>query len=83
MSARSPLAAIRALWPHRLRTRLALFYSVLFFAAGLGLLALAYTLALQLVPTVGPKLTRLTPSQQDVLRVCKPPPTSSRLIAEC
>jgi signal transduction histidine kinase len=83
MSARSALAAIRSLWPHRLRTRLTLFYSILFFAAGLGLLALAYTLALQLVPTAGPRLTRLTPSQQDVLHLCKPPPTSSRLIVEC
>ena len=76
-------AAVRGLWPHRLRTRLALFYSLLFFAAGLGLLALAYTVAVTLVPTAGPKLTRLTPSQQDVLHLCKPPPSSRRLIAEC
>jgi signal transduction histidine kinase len=84
MKAPSPQAVVRRLWPQRLRTRLALFYSALFFAAGLGLLALAYTLATKfLVPTAGPRLTRLTPSQQDVLRLCKPPPSSSSLIAEC
>ncbi len=84
MKAPSPQKAVRRLWPHRLRTRLALFYSALFFAAGLGLLALVYTLATKfLVPIQGPRLTRLTPSQQDVLRLCKPAPSSSSLIAEC
>ncbi len=84
MKVPSPPTVVRRLWPRRLRTRLALFYSALFFAAGLGLLALAYTLAMKfLVPTTGPRLTRLTPSQQDVLRLCKPPPRSSSLIAEC
>lgn len=76
--------SVRGLWPQRLRTRLTVFYSLLFFAAGLGLLALAYTLATKfLVPTTGPKLTRLTPSQQDVLLLCKPQPSSPQLLAQC
>src|SRR5579875_1539531 len=83
MRAPAPAAAVRRLWPHRLRTRLALFYSVLFFAAGLGLIALAYALASTLLPASRPSLAHLTPSQQDLLRLCKPPPTSSRLIDEC
>jgi signal transduction histidine kinase len=83
MSARSLRAGLPGLWPHRLRTRLALFYSVLFVAAGLGVLALAYTVATKLVTTIGPRVTHLTPSQEDVLQLCKPPPTSTRLIAEC
>ncbi|HWE59896.1 MAG TPA: HAMP domain-containing sensor histidine kinase [Solirubrobacteraceae bacterium] len=76
--------ALRRFWPQRLRTRLAVFYSLLFLAAGLGLVALAYTLADNLlVPTVGPKLQRLTPSQQAVLRLCKPQPSSKKLLAQC
>jgi signal transduction histidine kinase len=84
MSGPSLSAAVRRFWPHRLRTRLATFYSALFFAAGLGIMALAYTLVTKfLVPTAGPKLTRLTPSQQDVLPLCKPDPSSPQLLAQC
>ncbi len=84
MSAPSLPAAVRQLWPHRLRTRLTVFYSVLFFAAGLGLLALAYTVATKfLVPTTGPVFTRLTDSQREVLRFCKPEPSSQQLLAQC
>lgn len=84
MTIPGPGAAARRLWPQRLRTRLAVFYSVLFFVAGLGLLALAYTVLTKLlVPEARPNLTRLTPSQQDVLRLCKPQPTSPQLVAQC
>ena len=72
------------LWPQRLRTRLAVFYSLLFLAAGLGLVVLAYTAADKLlVPSRGPVLNRLTSSQQQVLRLCKPAPSSAKLEAEC
>jgi signal transduction histidine kinase len=75
---------MRRLWPQRLRTRLAVFYSLLFVAAGLGIVALAYTLAINLfVPTTGPRLQRLTPSEQAILRLCKPEPTAKKLIAQC
>ena len=84
MRPRLPSAVVRRLWPQRLRTRLAVFYSLLFLSAGLGLMALAYTLATNvLVPTRGPRLGRLTPSQQSVLRLCKPAPSSKTLLAEC
>ncbi len=83
MSRRLPSALAR-LWPRRLRTRLATFYSLLFLAAGLGLVALAYTLADNVfVPTRGPQLRNLSPSQQQVLRLCKPAPSSKRLEAQC
>lgn len=76
MTAGSLPAAVRRLWPQKLRTRLATFYSLLFLAAGLGLLVLAYALAMKvLVPTGAPRLARLTPSQRDVLLLCKPEPT--------
>ena len=47
MRPQGPSAVVRRLWPQRLRTRLAVFYSLLFFSAGLGLMALAYTLAIE------------------------------------
>jgi signal transduction histidine kinase len=72
------------LWPQRLRTRLAVFYSLLFMAAGLGLLALAYTLGAALLHASGTgKLSRLTPSEQSVLGLCKPLPAAKKLLAEC
>jgi signal transduction histidine kinase len=84
MKPRLPPTVLRRLWPQRLRTRLAVFYSLLFFSAGLGLVALAYTLATNvLVPTRGPRLVRLTSSEQAVLRLCKPKPGSKTLLAEC
>jgi hypothetical protein len=68
---------VRRLWPQRLRTRLAVFYSLLLVAAGLGVVALAYSIAINLfVPTTGPTLQRLTPSEQAILRLCKPEPSS-------
>ncbi|MGH2861858.1 MAG: sensor histidine kinase [Solirubrobacteraceae bacterium] len=79
-----PPARVRALWPQRLRTRLAVFYSLLFLAAGLGLVALAYSLVANLFPPTGaPKLQRLAPSEQAVLPLCKPPPSSKKVMAEC
>ncbi len=84
MTSPPPRPLMRRLWPQRLRTRLAVFYSLLFVAAGLGIVALAYTLAINVfVPTTGPKLQRLTPSQQAILRICKPEPSSKKLIAQC
>ncbi len=78
-------AAVRRLWPRRLRTRLALFYSLLFFVAGLALLALIYVLATKLLgsapSTPGPlQLNRLTSQEREILGLCKPTPTSEPLI---
>jgi signal transduction histidine kinase len=83
MTRRIPRAASR-LWPQRLRTRLAVFYSLLFLAAGLGLVALAYTLADNVfAPTRAPRLGRLTSSEHQLLGLCKPAPSSKRLEGEC
>jgi signal transduction histidine kinase len=63
---------------------LAVFYSVLFFLAGLGLLVLAYALAVKLlVPPAEPQLRQLTPSEEALLSICKPLPTSPALLAQC
>jgi signal transduction histidine kinase len=76
--------AVLRLWPRRLRTRLAVFYSLLFLAAGLGLVALAYTLADRIAaPAGGIVLKRLTGSERQLLGLCKPAPSSKRLEAEC
>ena len=83
MTARIP-TAVRRLWPQRLRTRLAVFYSLLFLAAGLGLLALAFTLAIAvLAPPHAPSLERLTPAQVALLQHCKPLPSTGKLLSEC
>ena len=75
--------AVRRLWPQRMRTRLAVFYALLFLVAGVVLLALSYTLlASVLLPAPGPR-PKLTPQEQALLSVCKPPPTSPSLLAQC
>jgi signal transduction histidine kinase len=84
MTSPPPRPLMRRFWPQRLRTRLAVFYSLLFVASGLGVVALAYTLAVSLfVPSRGPRLQRLTPSEQAILRLCKPEPSAKKLIAQC
>jgi signal transduction histidine kinase len=84
MTARSTLAALRHTWPQRLRTRLAVFYSLLFMAAGLGLLALLYTAANPLLaPTRQPDLRRLSSPELTLLRQCKPLPGVAKLAREC
>ncbi|HEX3803617.1 MAG TPA: HAMP domain-containing sensor histidine kinase [Solirubrobacteraceae bacterium] len=85
MTTPSGPAALRRLWPRRLRTRLALFYSLLFFVAGLALLALIYALATKLLlpGSRPPPLNRLTSRERDILRLCKPTPTAQALLTEC
>lgn len=83
MNAPTPTALMRRLWPQRLRTRLAAFYSLLFLAAGLGLVALAYTLAMSLFPATGAPISRLTSAERALLPLCKPLPTTKKLIAQC
>jgi signal transduction histidine kinase len=74
---------VRRLWPRRMRTRLAVFYALLFLLAGVVLLALSYTLlASVLLPAPGPP-PKLTPQEQALLPVCKPLPTSPSLLAQC
>ena len=81
------IGALRRVWPQRLRSRLAVFYSLLFLAAGLGLVALAYTLGSSLLnATSTAKLKHLTPAEQSVLALCKPAKPvgpSQTLIAQC
>jgi signal transduction histidine kinase len=83
MTAVALTVAVRRLWPRRVRTRLAVFYAVLFLLAGVVLLALTYTLAAALVlPGTGsPKV--LTPQERALLGLCKPLPTSPALLAKC
>jgi signal transduction histidine kinase len=81
----APLPAVlRRLWPRRLRTRLAAFYSLLFLLAGVGILAVAYALAVKfLLPTAAMSLKRLTPQERALLGLCKPLPSSQPLLAQC
>ncbi|HUA03489.1 MAG TPA: HAMP domain-containing sensor histidine kinase [Solirubrobacteraceae bacterium] len=66
-----------------MRTRLAVFYALLFLLAGVVLLALSYTLLASLLLPAPPALPRLTPQEQGLLPACKPLPTSPALLAQC
>lgn len=71
------------LWPRRVRTRLAVFYAVLFFLVGVVLLALTYTAAAAVVVPGPGRLPKLTPQETALLGLCKPLPTSASLLAKC
>ena len=74
----------RRLWPRRVRTRLAVFYSVLFLLAGVVLLALTYTLAAAvLLPGPAPSPKLVPPQDRALLALCKPLPPSPPLLAKC
>ena len=67
-----------------MRTRLAVFYAVLFLLAGVLLLALTYSLAAALLlPGPAPAPKPLTPQESELLALCKPLPTSPSLLAKC
>ncbi len=83
MTAVAPSGVVRRLWPRRVRTRLAVFYSLLFLLAGTVLLALTYVLVVNvLLPGPGSP-PNLTPQEQALLGQCKPLPTSPSLLAAC
>ena len=74
----------RRLWPRRMRTRLAVFYAVLFLLAGAALLALTYTLAAAvLVPAARAPEKAIMATQLAQLGRCKPLPTTPVLDAKC
>jgi signal transduction histidine kinase len=74
----------RRLWPRRMRTRLAVFYALLFLLAGVVLLALCYALVVSvLLPAAGPPPKLLPPQDKALLGLCKPLPTSASLLAKC
>jgi signal transduction histidine kinase len=77
-------AIVRRVWPRRMRTRLAVFYAVLFLLAGVVLLAVSYALMVSLLlPAATPAPKLLTPQDKALLGLCKPPPTSAPLLAKC
>ncbi|HTP18768.1 MAG TPA: HAMP domain-containing sensor histidine kinase [Solirubrobacteraceae bacterium] len=77
-------SAVRRLWPRRMRSRLAVFYTVLFLLAGVVLLALTYTLAAAvLLPAAAPAPKLLPPQERALMALCKPLPTSPSLLAKC
>jgi signal transduction histidine kinase len=74
----------RRLWPRRVRTRLAVFYAVLFLLAGVVLVGLTYTLAAALLlPAAAPSTKLLSPQDTALLALCKPLPTDPALLAKC
>ncbi len=75
--------AVARLWPRRVRTRLAVFYAVLFLVVGVALLALTYVVAAAVVVPDPGELPKLTPQATALLGLCKPLPTSPPLLAQC
>ena len=71
-------------WPRRMRTRLAVFYAVLFVFVGAVLLAVTYGLSAKfLVPAAGRPPKLLTPEARSLLALCKPLPASKTMLARC
>jgi signal transduction histidine kinase len=84
MTATGISIAARRLWPQRMRTRLAVFYSALFLLGGAVLLVLTYgLLANVLLPAPAPFPKHLTAQDEALLGLCKPLPTSPSLLAQC
>jgi signal transduction histidine kinase len=84
MTATPPSTIVRRLWPRRMRTRLAVFYALLFLLAGVVLLAVSYTLMVSLLlPSATGPSRPLTPQEILLLPRCKPLPTSPSLLAQC
>ncbi|MGH2874071.1 MAG: sensor histidine kinase [Solirubrobacteraceae bacterium] len=75
--------AVRRLWPRRMRTRLAVFYSILFLLAGVALLALTYVLVANVLLPARNSGEPVPPSLAPLLRLCKPLPTARPLLSEC
>jgi signal transduction histidine kinase len=65
------------------RTRLAIFYSLLFFLAGAALLVLTYLLVANVLLPEPAVPTKVPARDAQVLALCKPLPTSATLLAEC
>ena len=76
--------AVRRLSPRRMRTRLAVMYTILFLLAGVALLVLTYTLVVHvLLPAPATTLKTIPARYARLLRLCKPLPTSASVLAEC
>lgn len=80
----APLSFLRRLGPRRMRTRLAVFYTLLFLAIGVVLLAVTYLVSAKfLLPHAAPPPKQLSPQEQSLFALCKPLPTSGPLVAQC
>jgi signal transduction histidine kinase len=74
----------RRLWRPRMRSRLAVMYTVLIFLAGVALLAVTNVLVANVLLPAPAKATKtLSPRDSALLGLCKPMPTSAVLIQEC
>jgi signal transduction histidine kinase len=75
---------VRRLWPRRMRTRLAVMYTVLFLLAGTALLAVTYTLVTTALLPAPARTSKPIPAHlAQLLGLCKPPPTSASRLEEC
>jgi signal transduction histidine kinase len=72
MNTSALLRPVRRLWPQKVRTRLALSYAALFFAAGTALLGLTYGLVASNLPTRPPASLTIKSQEVKLLeRACK------------
>jgi signal transduction histidine kinase len=84
----TPISVVGRLWPRRMRSRLAVLYTMLFLLAGAALLALTYALVVAvLLPS--PQRQSIPPRDAPLLNLCKQreapaqPPVPPALLGKC
>jgi signal transduction histidine kinase len=83
MTRAARFVAGRRLWPRRMRTRLAIFYSIVFLLGGTLLLALTYALAANVLLSAPSPNKPIARAEAQLLALCKPSPTAAALVAQC
>ena len=88
------LGPVRGLWPQKVRTRLAVLYAALFFAAGSALLVLTYGLVASSLPTRPPSSLTISSQEMSLFNACtsegaafkkgdQPPPAEPKDLLGC
>jgi signal transduction histidine kinase len=70
MNIRTLAGPVRGLWPQKVRTRLAVLYAALFFAAGSALLVLTYGLVASNLPTRPPSSLTISSQEMSLYNAC-------------
>ena len=94
MNIRALAGPVRRLWPQKVRTRLAVLYAALFFAAGAALLVLTYGLVASNLPTRPPSSLTISSQETSLFNACtsegaaskadgRPPPAAVKDLSGC
>ena len=94
MNIRTLAYPLRRLWPQKVRTRLAVLYAALFFAAGSALLVITYGLVASNLPTRPPSSLTISSQEMRLFNACtaegaaskadgRPPPATVKDLSGC